>query len=309
MSTVTRSARAAMNVEEIETTKSEKLLAVVLAIFLLIGAVWTYQKLDDWAARTIAPVRVERSPADQAALARSTAANQRFAAAQTQIMEAQSNLELKREAYRTALDAGQPAKDLEREYQAAQDELARAEDEANAAQAEVASAQPAAQIAYQRQQEMLQTKTDRHEFVAFLLRLGLVLGLLGFGYWLMAHLRRAQSRYFPVALAVVGAAGVLALVMAADYVTDYVDPVALGPLFLAVAGIGLTLVAFAALQRYLARRVPIRRVRKRECPFCGYPVGENDHCEGCGRTVIAQCSTCAQPRRVGTLHCGACGQA
>jgi hypothetical protein len=97
--------------------------------------------------------------------------------------------------------------------------------------------------------------------------------------------------------------------MAGDYITDYVDPVALGPLVLALAGIVLTLLAFVALQRYLGRRVPIRRVRKRECPFCGFPVGENEHCEGCGRLVIAECATCAQPRRVGTLHCGACGHA
>jgi hypothetical protein len=309
MSTVTRSTRAAVDVEEIQTTKSEKLLAVVLAIFLLIGAIWTYQKLDNWVAETVAPVHVELSPADQAAIARSTAANQRFADAQTAALAAQSNLELKREAYRTALDAGQPAQGLELEYEAAQEELARAQDEANAAQAEIAAARPAAEAAYQRQQQMLQTKTDRHELVAFLLRLGLVVGLLGFGYWLMGRLRRRQSRYFPVALAVAGSAGVLALVMAADYVTDYVDPVALGPLVLAIVGIGLSLAAFAALQRYLARRVPIRRVRKHECPFCGYPVGQNDHCEGCGREVIAECASCSEPRRVGTLHCGACGQA
>jgi hypothetical protein len=309
MSTGTRSARAAVDVEEIQTTKSEKLLAVVLAIFLLIGAVWTYQKIDDWVAETVAPVQVELSPADQTAIARSTAANQRWSTAQTRIMEAQSNLELKREAYRTALDAGQPAADLEREYNAAQAELAQAQDEVSAAQTDVEATRSAAAVAYQHQQEQLQTKTDRHEFVAFLARFGLVFGLLGFGYWLLARLRRTHSRYFPVALAVVGAAGVLALVMAADYVTDYVDPVALGPLFLAVAGIGLTLAAFAALQRYLARRVPIRRVRKHECPFCGYPVGENDHCEGCGREVVAECASCSQARRVGTLHCGACGQA
>lgn len=309
MSTVTRSTRAAVDVEEIQTTKSEKLLAVVLAIFLLIGAVWTYQKLDNWAAQQVAPVQVELSPADQAAIARSTAANQRFASAQTHALAAQSDMELKREAYRTALDAGQPAKALELDYNEAQDELARAQDEADAAQAEVVASASAAKIAYQRQQEQLQTKTDRHELVAFLLRLGLVFGLLGFGYWLMGRLRRTHSRYFPVALAVVGTAGVLALVMAADYVTDYVDPVALGPLVLAIVGIGLTLAAFAALQRYLARRVPIRRVRKHECPFCGYPVGPNDHCEGCGREVVAECASCSEPRRVGTLHCGACGQA
>jgi hypothetical protein len=97
--------------------------------------------------------------------------------------------------------------------------------------------------------------------------------------------------------------------MAGDYVTDYVDPLDLGPLVLALAGIALTTAAFAALQRYLAKRVPLRRVRRRECPFCGFPVGENEHCEGCGRNVVAACATCAQPRRVGTLHCGACGRA
>jgi cell division septum initiation protein DivIVA len=309
MSTITRSARAAVDVEEIQTTKSEKLLAVVLAIFLLIGAIWTYQELDDWVAETVAPVQVELSAADQAAIAQSTAANQRFAAAQTHALEAQSNLELKREAYRTALDAGQPANELEREYEAAQAELAQAQDEASAAQADVEASRPAAAVAYQHQQQQLQTKTDRHELVAFLLRLGLAVGLLGFGYWLMGRLRRTHSRYFPVALAVVGSAAVLALALAADYVTDYVDPVALGPLVLAVVGIGLTLAAFAALQRYLARRVPVRRVRKHECPFCGYPVGQNEHCEGCGRQVVAECASCAEPRRVGTLHCGACGQA
>jgi hypothetical protein len=309
MSTVTRSARAGVDVEEIETTKSEKLLAVVLAVFLLIGAIWTYQKLDDWVAERVAPVQVQLSPADQAAIDRNSAANERLSVAMTSLTQAQSELEFRREAYRTALDAGQPAQDLERQYQAAQEALASAQDEVNAAQAEVATTQPAAEAAYQRQQQLYSERVDHHELVAFALRFGLVVALLGFGYWLMGRLRRSRSRYFPVALAVVGSAAVLALVLAADYITDYVDPVALGPFFLAVAGIGLTLAAFAALQRYLAKRVPIRRVRKHECPFCGYPVGQHNHCEGCGREVVANCTSCAEPRRVGTLHCGACGQA
>ena len=72
----------------------------------------------------------------------------------------------------------------------------------------------------------------------------------------------------------------------------------------------MTLAAFWWLQRYLARRLPYRRVRKRECPFCGYPAGAgSEHCEGCGRQVLASCDACDQPRRVGTLHCGACGAA
>ena len=35
------------DVEDIQTTRSEKLLAVLLAAFLLLGGVWTYQKIDD----------------------------------------------------------------------------------------------------------------------------------------------------------------------------------------------------------------------------------------------------------------------
>ena len=60
--------------------------------------------------------------------------------------------------------------------------------------------------------------------------------------------------------------------LAGDYITDYVDPLSLGPLVLSLFGVVATIAAFAVLQRYLARRIPIRRVRKGECPFCGYPV-------------------------------------
>jgi hypothetical protein len=43
-----------VDVEEIHTTKSEKLLAAVLAVFLLIGGIWTYQRIDDWVRDRIA---------------------------------------------------------------------------------------------------------------------------------------------------------------------------------------------------------------------------------------------------------------
>jgi hypothetical protein len=95
--------------------------------------------------------------------------------------------------------------------------------------------------------------------------------------------------------------------MAGDYLTDYFDPLDLGPLILALAGGSLTIAAFFALQRYLARRLPTRRVRKTQCPFCGYPRGAASHCEGCGRELVAPCAKCSADRVVGTLHCRACG--
>ena len=73
--------------------------------------------------------------------------------------------------------------------------------------------------------------------------------------------------------------------------------------------VGMTLLAFVGLQRYLEKRIPLRRVRKGECPFCGFPGRGGTHCEGCGRAVVAECRTCSAPRRVGAAHCGACGAA
>jgi hypothetical protein len=296
-----------VDVEEIQTTTSEKLLTVVLVIFMLIGGVWTYQRIDDEVRTAVGVEQVEPSADEQAALARLEDARARLNAATQSSAAARDNLELRREAYRTALDAGRAAPGLEREYEQAQARFRSAQREVQAAQQAVAAAQPAAGRANQRIADEYERRQDRRELITFLLRLAFVAVSLGIGYWLLARLRRRGSRYFTVAVAVVASAAILALVLAADYITDYVDPLELGPLVLSLFGIALTLLAFAALQRYLARRIPLRRVRKRECPFCGYPVRGNHRCEGCGRQVVAACGECGADRRVGVLHCGACG--
>ena len=299
-----------VEVEEIETTQSEKLLAVVLAIFFLIGSIWTYQKIDDYAAEWLAPTgEVELSAEDEAAIAELNAASSELVRADQAEVEAGERMVLAREAYRTALDAGEPATELRQQYEIAQAEHEQAQAQQEAANRRALAARPAANVALRHQEEALRERSDRHELAAFLFRLGFVLGLLALGYWLLGRMRTRRSRYLPTAIAFVAATAFLALVMAGDYITDYVDPLDLGPLVLSLAGILLTLIAFAALQRYLARRVPFRRVRRRECPFCGYPVRGNERCEGCGRAVVAGCATCDSPRRVGTAHCGACGHA
>jgi len=140
------------------------------------------------------------------------------------------------------------------------------------------------------------------------LRIGLALSALGFRLWLLSELRRRRSRWILVGEGTIGAAAALALVTAVDYLTDVVAPGDFGPLALSLIGTLLTLTAIAALHRYLARRLPGRRVRRGDCPFCGYP-GRGAHCEGCGREILAPCSRCEQPRRVGAPHCAACGDA
>jgi hypothetical protein len=296
-----------VDVEDIEITNSEKLLALVLTIFLLIGGVWTYQRIDDEVREAVAVEDVQPSAADQVALERLDVVRAQLNAATQARAAARDNLELRREAYRTALDAGRQAPQLARAYEQAQARFRRAQREVAAAQQAVATAQPVADRANDRVEAERERREDRRALFTFLLRFALIAASLAAGYWLLARLRRRGSRYFVVGVAVVAYAAILALVFATDYITDYVDPLDLGPLVLALFGIVATLLAFVGLQRFLARRLPLRRVRRRECPFCGYPVRDATHCEGCGRAAVASCSTCGADRRVGVLHCGACG--
>jgi hypothetical protein len=203
-----------------------------------------------------------------------------------------------------------------RRYQASRAAFARARRRVAAARREVARLAPSAPAARRRHAAAQRDRDRRVEAdrrhagrVSFARRLALVLLWLGASYALLAWLRRRGSRWLLAGIASVGAIGLLALVMAVDHLTDYVDVTDLGVLVLAVAGALLTIVAFGLLQRYLARRLPERRVRHRECPFCGYPTRDVTHCEGCGRDVVGECSSCHEPRRVGTRHCRACGAA
>ena len=81
------------------------------------------------------------------------------------------------------------------------------------------------------------------------------------GYLLLTRLRDKGSRWFPLSASVVLFATVFAFVVAVDYLTDYFDPFDAGILLLSLIGVAATVVAFWLLQRYLARRLPLRRVR------------------------------------------------
>ena len=303
---------------EVETSAAEKVLAVVLAIFIAIGAIWAYVKLDEVArpeTSTYLPNQALLDSQELAAITRHREANRQVAAAQRDRRKATRQLELRRETYRTALDAGEPATDLQAEYEAAQDELASTSQSLALATAAKERTQPAAAAAEARANEQREDaaaerddEQKRHDWIVFLLRLALLIGMLALSYRLLIRLRSRNSRYLPAALALIGGTAVLALAMAGDYTDSYLEFDEVGPLAISIAGIALTLAAFIALQRFLAKRVPARRVRRGECAFCGFPHRGTPHCEGCGRAAIASCSSCQRDRRVGTPRCGFCGE-
>jgi hypothetical protein len=297
-----------VEIEEIESTKSEKFLAVILAVFLLVGGIWFYVKSDDWVSQAIE--LPQPTAAEQAAIDAHNMAQNRYDRRTTETIEAFDQLEFAREEYRTALDAGRPAEALERVYVRSQQRYREAERAERAALDKAEATQPAADHAQRAHGQRLDRALDRRAWITALARFVFIALWLLLAFRALGPVRRRGSRYLPLVFAVLGAGTLLAFGFAGDYVTDYLDPLDLGPLLLSLVGALATLGAFVALQRYLASRIPVRRVRKRECPFCGFPVrGDGPHCEGCGREVVGECSTCGRPRRVGTTRCAACGAA
>lgn len=300
--------------DEIHVTRSEKTLAVVLAVFMLIGGLWVYfEPLDrDEGLDSYQPV-AQTAREDAAIAKREDAARTLRRARRTQ-EEARRNLVLRREAYRTELDAGRSATGSETAFRRAERNFTAAERRSRQSAAAAARTRPAAKQAEHslaaRQEVADMRATDRRhgrERTTFLIRLAWVIAALGTGFLLQQRMRRRRSRYLTAGLAFVGFATAQALVMAVDYTTDYIDVGRIGPAVLSATGVAMSLGAMAALQRHLAKRLPARRVKKRECPVCAYPVSGNRFCEGCGREVLAECTTCGADRRVGAMRCGACG--
>jgi hypothetical protein len=291
------------DVDDIQTTRTEKLLAVVLAAFLLLGAIWTYQRVDDVVRAHVDVPAYVPGPATLQ-LDRASARLQQSELRRTRALQ---ELELRREAYRTALEAGKPARALERRYDAAQAEL-RAADAARADTArDVQAASPAAAREQRTRGARVSAALDRQERWTFFARLILVALYIVGSYLLLIWARRRTSRWFPLTGSAVVAATIFAFVFACDYLTDYLDPFDWGIAAIAALGIASTIALYWSVERYLMHRIPQRRVKRGQCPFCGYPAGASSHCEGCGREIVAPCASCESPRRVGTVHCGVCG--
>ncbi len=294
-----------VDVEEIESTKSEKFLAVVLLAFLLIGTIWFYVKVDAWVP---GGPNYAASAAEQKAHQAQDDAWSRQVTAEEAVARERSELDLAKNDFDIAVAKGGGAAAEEAEYKKAEAELRESQRTLAGAQQKARSAERAvARFDRARQQR---SDDPGHNWGVAGARLGFI------AVWLLAslravgNLRRQQSRFLPLGFAAAGAGVITALVYATDYITDYISWRDLGPIVLSAAGVIATVGAFVGLQRWLAARIPGRRVRNAECPFCGHPVrGDAPHCEGCGREVIAPCAACSQPRRVGSPHCAACGQA
>ncbi len=302
--------------DEIHITRSEKALAVVLAIFMLIGGLWLYFEPLDRVEGFDSYQPVAQTAREAGATSKREDAVAALRRARLAENAARRNLEVRREAYRTELDAGRSGASSETAFRRAERDFVEAERRTRRSAVMATRTRPPAERAQRnlaaRQQaadSRAADQRDDRELITFFLRLAWVILVMAGGFLLQDRLRQRRSRYLTVGLAFVGFATAQALVMAVDYTTDYIDVGEVGPAVLSATGIAMSLGAMVVLQRNLAKRLPARRVKRRECPVCAYPVTNNRFCEGCGREVLAECSACGRERRVGTARCGACGAA
>lgn len=296
-----------VDIEDIESTRSEKLLAVVLAAFLLMGSVWFYVKVDTWVPGGI---NYTPSVAQQQAMDRSDAAARAQERANVEFESAKSELSLAKNEFDIAAAKGSPTGAAEQRYNAAAKRFARAQQRL----AQTGKKAYDAQRAVEKFDHDRRAKSHvRHDWIVAGIRFGFIATWLLAALRLTRYLRERRPRFTPLGFAAVGTGAITAIVYATDYITDFIDPLELGPIVLSGIGTLATMGAFVGLQEWLERRLPGKRVRNSECPYCGHPVrGMADgnpapFCEGCGHQVTEPCAACGSPRRVGSPHCPACG--
>lgn len=297
-------------VEEFSTTLFEKFLALVLAIFILIGSSWIYNHPLDFESRVADAPTATISAGDRALRQRVEDIDLKLSNAQLDIEELKSTRDDARERYRTQLEAGLSDATARSSYDRAEAQVAKRQSEIRSLEQSLARARTAAapadaryEEAHQRAQRRYEDRVHTAKWITFIARIAYGILVLVLGFMMMRAMQRRHSRWTIIGMSIVGAGTIQALWFAADYF----DIFNRGALMLSLIGIALTIGVFLGYQRFLAVRIPRRRVRKGQCMFCGYPVGDHAHCEGCGRAAHASCTSCGDRRRVGAAHCGACG--
>ncbi len=285
---------------------AERILATLLVVFLLVGGLWLYTRLDEVFERPdpVAYERVEGVPAAQAEARRAAQALEgrqaRLREAEAALDEALVDYEVAREEYRTALEEGRDDAGLRAAhdsalaaFEAQQVRLEGARSLVVESETVLAAAQAELDGRAGRAAAAFRGAERRYEAAAAGLRLAYLIGAFALSLWAWRRLQRRDSRWAIIGMAAVVAASLQMAVMAGDYAWHHLSQYA--PAVISLAGVAGTVAAIVATQRFLMApaRVGRRRLRHGECPYCGHPlVQAAEHCAGCGRTVLLPCPHC-----------------
>ena len=148
-----------VDIEEIEATKSEKFLAVVLLAFLLIGTIWFYVKVDTWVP---GGPNYAASAAEQKAHQAQDDAWGRQTDAEQVVEREKSELALAKNDFDIAVAKGDDAATAETDYKEAEAELREAQRSLGEAQQQTRSAERAVAKFERARQERMKRDAEAH---------------------------------------------------------------------------------------------------------------------------------------------------
>ncbi|MEW6545522.1 MAG: zinc ribbon domain-containing protein [Bacillota bacterium] len=308
--------------ETTEATRAEKILALGLVVFLLLGGLWVLDRLGDVPRRPEYAALVAKhglsSLEEEVSRLQADLDQAREILRQAREQESQARVqyEFRREEYRTLLDAGRDDPQRRQAYHDALAAYDRARENAAAAQAVVTRWEEALrepQSTLEERRALVSTEyahlSRQYETKAFLLRLGYALPLLALAVAMWQVVRRKHSPYLILLTGFMAFAVLQAAFLVGAYAWTLFR--AWAQLGVSLAGATITAAGIVALRRYVfsPQRVMRARARMGQCTRCGLPVArEYVFCPECGNRVAEDCPHCGRLRPVSLPICPYCGR-
>ncbi|HEY3411416.1 MAG TPA: zinc ribbon domain-containing protein [Armatimonadota bacterium] len=333
--------------EELEITRVEKVLMLGLVVFLLIGALWALEHMDNlvpqpvlsrtayqseyygydgrWAgdrpresgppiedAVGIPPVRARVEKLQHVVNVRRAQLDR----ANAVVREADRQYQFGREEFRTGIEAAQRTGAQEAAYRRARALYERAIAVRNAAKAALAKAEadlagPQGQLtALEKKAGQIYSKrTHQRDIILFVLHFAFA----GVCFWISWSLwrwgRNTQWRFLTILTALLTASVIQLIFLAFRYCWEIFQ--GLAQLGVALLGSVGCILAIVALKRYVfnPERLARSRLAGRCCPNCStrFEPGQA-YCWDCGRSLQETCEHCGVNRLRYAPHCGNCGK-
>ncbi|MDP3487405.1 MAG: zinc ribbon domain-containing protein, partial [Bacillota bacterium] len=305
---------------QIETSRAERVLAIAMVIFLLIGGAWVFRQIQliparpDYSAieaRYISPELRQEHGLAQTASWEAHSYRQKI---QEELRKATLEHEFRREEYRVMLDKG--IKDPVREaaylgslaaFERRQTDLELALEVEQRALENLALKQAPMNVAYERISIEHNQLNTAFEWKLFMIRIAYAVPVFLLALLAFTHMRRRGSNYLIFGTALIGFASFQLIFLFGLYSWHLLRDVA--QIAISLMGTALSIGGIIVIRRHLVdpTRVSKSRMRKGLCPGCGTPAGEHSYCGSCGEQLQKQCTHCHDNRPVGAEYCPHCG--
>jgi tetratricopeptide (TPR) repeat protein len=307
-----------MQEEEIEATRSEKILAAAFVLFLLIGGIRVLGELRDIPAEpdfSDYEIRHGISALQNELpvfISQMQIAEQSYRQSLEEFNRAEEEYLFKREEHRTRLEEGTVDETLQREYEQATQIYETAVNNRDSANKNLNDAR---EIYNKKNNEINQLRLNAqkdfnaairlYEIKVILTRLLFVVPLFIGSIYVTQKARQRQSRYTILANSFMAFSILLLAYMVLEFTWRSFQVI--GVSLIGALATGSALV-YLKKEYFKPERVTLKRLSQRRCPYCNFPFEKDDaYCKNCGQSLEEKCRSCGSKRVKFAKHCQNCG--